>query len=203
MSLSPHLLPSNQSFQFKSYLKSPMVTILVGSPPFETALSAHLMLLQASPWLAEVCAEYSADTPVGERIVHLPDDNLDAVGAFLEYLYTKEYTPRLIAGPSGTPDDLILEDVGDSDVDDCGDNLLKHARVYTLAERLRLPELKHLAHSKIHRVNSTAKGELRYAKFVYENTAKGDDTLRKPIASFWAHRSKSPSSFPPPSVYAW
>ena len=174
-----------------------MITILVGSPPSETALAAHLMLLQASPWLSEVCADYSADTPASERVVRLPDDDLSAVGAFLEYLYTKEYAPRLISGPSGKPEDLVLENVGDVDVDDRGDNLLKHARVYTLAGKLRMPELKHLAHSKIHRINSTAKGELRYAKFVYENTTRDDDALRKPIASFWAHRSKSPSSLLP------
>ena len=117
-------VPPNQPLQFKSYLKSPMITILVGSLPSESALSAHLMLLQASPLLSEVCANYSADTPAGERIVHLPDDDLSAVGAFLEYLYTKEYAPRLIAGPSGKSEDLVLENVGDVDVDHRGDNLL-------------------------------------------------------------------------------
>jgi len=101
--------------------------------------------------------------------------------------------------------------------------LLRHARVYTLAEKLMLPvshtglvpppppsaekirratadargprlrgptqELKSLAHSKIHRTTSTARGEIAYAKYVYEKTSADDATLRKPIAAFWAMRS--------------
>lgn len=178
------------------YLKSPIITLQIGSPPHETTLSAHLALLQSSPWFNDQCADYTTETPTYLRTVHLPDDDIDAVGAFLEYLYTKEYSPRLVAGPSGKPEDMVLEDAGDADVDEGGDRLLKHAKVYTLAEKLRIPELKHLAHSKIHRINSTAKGELKYAKFVYENTTRDDDTIRKPIASFWAHRSRSPPTHP-------
>jgi hypothetical protein len=49
--------------------------------------------------------------------------------------------------------------------------------------------LKALAHSKIHCVNSSARGEIAYARYVYASTPKGDDTIRRPVASFWAHRS--------------
>ncbi|KAI5843222.1 hypothetical protein BZA05DRAFT_343883 [Tricharina praecox] len=172
-----------------SYLKSPVIHIMVGQSPRETILSAHLALLQKSQWFAEACSSYSNSTPHDERIVKLPDEDLGAVGSFLEYLYVGEYTPRLLPGASGKAEDQVLEHTDDSQVDEAGDNLLRHAKVYTLAEKLQLPELKHLAHSKIHRINSTAKGELRYAKFVYENTSKDDETIRQPIASFWAHRS--------------
>lgn len=75
------------------------------------------------------------------------------------------------------------------DLDETGDQLLKHARVYTLAEKLGMGTLKTLAHSKIHCVNSSAKGEIAYARYVYATTQKEDDTIRKPVASFWAHRS--------------
>jgi hypothetical protein len=170
---------------------SPVVTIQVG----DNALSAHLALLMKSPWFAEACAAFTPATPAAERVVALPDDDIDAVGSFLEYLYTNEYFPRLVPGASGKAEDLVLEDSHNTDRDEQGDHLLKHAKVYTLAEKLRMPELKHLAHSKIHRINSTAKGELRYAKFVYENTTPEDKTIRNPIASFWAHRSMLP---PPP-----
>ena len=74
-------------------------------------------------------------------------------------------------------------------MDDTGSQLLKHARVYTLAEKLGLPELKTLAHSKIHRINSTAVGEIAYARYVYANTPADDVTIRKPVAAFWATRS--------------
>lgn len=74
-------------------------------------------------------------------------------------------------------------------VDDTGDQLLKHARVYTLAEKFGLERLKNLASSKIHCVSSTAKGEIAYARYVYEFTTPDDATIRAPIANFWATRS--------------
>jgi hypothetical protein len=52
-----------------------------------------------------------------------------------------------------------------------------------------LQTLKSLAHSKIHCVNSTAKGEIAYARFVYSSILREDSTIRKPVAAFWAHRS--------------
>jgi hypothetical protein len=38
-------------------------------------------------------------------------------------------------------------------------------------------------------VSSTAKGEIAYARYVYEFTPQGDTTIRAPIANFWAMRS--------------
>jgi len=70
-----------------------------------------------------------------------------------------------------------------------GDQLLKHAKVYTLAEKFGLAHLKNLASSKIHCVNSTAKGEIAYARYVYEFTPKEDTAIRAPVANFWATRS--------------
>lgn len=114
-----------------------------------------------------------------------PEETLDAFGCFLQYLYTGEYFPRRL---SNTPDGLET-DPNLPAVDDTGAQLLKHARVYTLAENFQIPELKTLAHSKIHRINSTAVGEMAYAKYVYANTPVDDATIRKPVAMFWATRS--------------
>ena len=58
-----------------------------------------------------------------------------------------------------------------------------------MAEKLGLRDLKLLAHAKIHRINSTARGEIAYARFVYSNTRSDDVTIRKPVAAFWATRS--------------
>jgi hypothetical protein len=112
------------------------------------------------------------------------DEDLDAVGCFLEFLYTGDYFPRKIVG---TRD--LEKDPHTPDVDETGDQLLKHARVYTLAETLSLPALKTLASSKIHCVNSTAKGEIAYARYVYAHTHKDDTAIRAPVANFWATRS--------------
>ena len=100
----------------------------------------------------------------------------------LEYLYKSDYFPTL----SGQ----ALED--DSSIprpDDEGAGLLRHARVYTLAQRFGLPALAQLAHRKIHLTSSTAKGEIAYARFVYKETSPDDESIRRPVASFWAQRS--------------
>jgi hypothetical protein len=106
------------------------------------------------------------------------------VGCFLEFLYTGDYFPRKIPGQR-----LLESDPTIPKVDETGDQLLKHARVYTLAEKYGLAHLKNLASSKIHCVNSTAKGEIAYARYVYEFTSKEDTTIRAPVANFWATRS--------------
>lgn len=102
---------------------------------------------------------------------------MDAFGCFLQFQYTRDYTSKPTTGQ-------------DAKVSDgSGEQLLKHARVYTLAEKLRIPALKVLAHTKIHRVNSSPRGEIEYARYVYTHTSVDDVMLRKPIARFWATRS--------------
>jgi hypothetical protein len=166
---------------FLDYLRSPIVEIVVGSGDEVTLLTAHQALLLQSPYFAEKLE----DLPEGARRLELPQESLDAVGCFLQYQYTGEYFPRRIAtNPEGLETDPSVPAV-----DDTGAQLLKHARVYTLAEKLSMPELKTLAHSKIHRINSTAVGEIAYARYVYGNTPSADVTIRKPVAAFWATRS--------------
>lgn len=83
----------------------------------------------------------------------------------------------------------LEKDASIPDVDMTGDQLLKHAKVYTLADKFGLVHLKNLASSKIHCVNSTAKGEIAYARYVYQFTPKEDTSIRVPVANFWATRS--------------
>lgn len=164
------------------YLKSPVIALLVGQGDEQALLHAHQALLCKSPWFEEACGKFSDE--VSERRIDLVDEDLDAVGCFLEYLYTGDYFPRKIPGSRDLERDPSMPDI-----DESGDQLLKHARVYTLAEMLNLPSLKSLASSKIHCVNSTAKGEIAYARYVYAHTQKDDQTIRAPVANFWATRS--------------
>ena len=107
---------------------------------------------------------------------------MEAFGYFLQFQYTRDYSAS--QSESHTEQEAVVEEI-----DDSGEQLLKHARVYTLAERLGIPSLKTLAHSKIHRINSTSHGEIAYARYVYMNTPVDDITIRKPVATFWALRS--------------
>ena len=177
--------PVNLQTIFLDYLKSPIVELVVGGGGGDedtTLITAHQAILAQSPFFAERLADLSDSDP---RRVQLPDETIDTVGCFLQYQYTGEYFPRRI--PS-IPDGLE-PDPGVPAVDDTGAQLLKHARIYNLAEKLGLPDLKTLAHSKIHRINSTAVGEIAYARYVYGNTPRDDITIRRPVAAFWATRS--------------
>ena len=57
------------------------------------------------------------------------NEDLDAVGCFLQYLYTGEYFPKKIG-------DALESDSAQPMMGDDGEQLLKHAKVYTLAHKL-------------------------------------------------------------------
>ncbi|KAK6368278.1 hypothetical protein LTS17_010019 [Exophiala oligosperma] len=173
--------PRNPQTAFLEYLKSPIVQLVVGSGNEQTTLPAHKAMLTQSPYLSDLLAGMDDD----ELSLELPDESLDAVACFLQYQYTGEYFPRRLPNPA----EGLESDPSVPAVDDNGAQLLKHARVYTLAQKLGMPELTTLAHSKIHRIDSTAVGEIAYARYVYGNTPAGDTTIRKPVAAFWATRS--------------
>lgn len=104
------------------------------------------------------------------------------MSCFLQFKYTNDYAIL-------QPDDKGLSEQATGEIDYTGELLLKHARVYTLAEKLGIQTLKTLAHSKIHHIKSSAHGEIVYARYVYANTPAEDVTIRKPVAAFWATRS--------------
>ncbi|RSL57482.1 hypothetical protein CEP54_008234 [Fusarium duplospermum] len=166
---------------FANYLMSPIVTLLIGSGD-QSILTAHQGLLGQSPYFKEICDRFVEDG--SPRQIELPDYDIDTVGSFLEFLYTGEYFPKKLPGQR-----VLESDPSIPSVDNSGDQLLKHARIYTLAEKFGVSGLKTLASSKIHCVNSTAKGEIAYARYVYAYTSTDDTTVRAPIASFWATRS--------------
>lgn len=118
------------------------------------------------------------------RQIDLPDEDIDAVGCFLEFLYTEEYFPRKLPGQRSLEHDPSVPAI-----DDSGIQLLKHARIYTLAQKWGVAALQTLSSSKIYCINSTVKGEIEYARYIYAHTAVDDTTIRAPVANFWATRS--------------
>lgn len=172
---------SSPQTAFLDYLRSPIIELLIGTGDEATIIGTHQNILTESPFFAQRVAALSGSF----RQIALPDESLDAVACFLQYQYSGEYFPRRLPSTA----EGLETDPSVPPVDDTGDQLLKHARVYTLAEKLQMPELKTLAHSKIHRINSTARGEIAYARYVYGNTPANDTTIRKPVAAFWATRS--------------
>ncbi|CAN9103705.1 unnamed protein product [Alternaria alternata] len=162
---------------FADLMKSPIVEVIVGSGDDRTTYSAHEAVLVKSPEFVKQ-----------PRQIVYTDCDVDAMGSVVEYLYTGEYFPKKTSSARDAP---LEKDPRQPSTDNEGLGLLVHARIYTLADRLQLPELKSLAHSKIHRTASTAKGELAYARYVYKESNPEDATIRKPVAAFWATRSYS------------
>lgn len=71
-----------------------------------------------------------------KRTIDLPDEDVDAVGSVLEYLYNGEYFPKRI----GDGKDARLEtDPSIPEIDTDGSQLLRHARIYTLADKFYMP----------------------------------------------------------------
>ncbi|KAF2718589.1 hypothetical protein K431DRAFT_230403 [Polychaeton citri CBS 116435] len=166
---------------FLDHLRSPIVTLVLGQGGSMTSLHAHQGLLIQSPFFRDACAQFSDD--VSTRSIELPDDDVDACAAVLEYLYKADYFPTLSGSQTMEYDPTVPQPDND------GVALLRHARVYTLAQRFGLSQLAALAHKKIHLTQSTAKGEISYARFVYKETSPDDGNIRKPVAAFWASRS--------------
>lgn len=154
--------------------------LAIGSGAETTTLHAHQALLTKSPFFAEACAQFSEGAPA--RRIEMPNDDIDAAACVLEYLYKADYFPTL-TGQTMDYDPSVPHPDND------GIALLRHARVYTLAQRFGLQELSQLAHKKIHLTQSTAKGEIAYARFVYRETSPDDGDIRRPVAAFWAQRS--------------
>ncbi|KAL5113848.1 hypothetical protein ACEQ8H_008268 [Pleosporales sp. CAS-2024a] len=170
---------------FADLMKSSIAEVVVGSGDAKTTYSAHEAVLVKSPEFAKQVEQFA---PGGPRQIIYTGVDVDAMGSVIEYLYTGEYFPKKTSSARDAP---LEQDPRQPTADDDGLGLLVHARIYTLADRLQLPDLKSLAHSKIHRTASTAKGELAYARYVYKESNPEDTTIRKPVAAFWAARSYS------------
>ncbi|KAI4716031.1 hypothetical protein E4T48_07788 [Aureobasidium sp. EXF-10727] len=164
---------------FLDYLKSPIIELSVGKDDNVTLLHAHQRLLEQSPVLADKIA---AMTDADNRRIDLPDEDLTATACFLEFLYKNDYFPTLSGSSLETDPEIPVPDTE-------GMALLRHARVYTLAQHFGVPALATLAHKKIHLTQSTARGEIEYARYVYGHTEVSDESIRKPVAAFWATRS--------------
>ncbi|KAF2180636.1 hypothetical protein K469DRAFT_276626 [Zopfia rhizophila CBS 207.26] len=168
---------------FLDLIKSPVVDIVVGTGNEQTTISAHQAVLVKSPYFEEKCSSFAGGS---HSQIILSDADVDAMGSVVEYLYTGEYFPKRLSAAKDSP---LENDPRIPKPDTEGVALLVHARIYTLADRFGLPALKSLAHSKIHRTSSTAKGEISYARYVYKETSPEDTTIRRPVAAFWATRS--------------
>lgn len=112
-----------------SYLKSPIIEILIGQGDQQATLTAHQDLLTQSPFFEQKCADFAAGAP---KRIELLEDDVDAMGSVLEYLYKGEYFPKRIGEHLETDPSL-------PQVDESGEQLLRHAKIYNLAEKFFMP----------------------------------------------------------------
>ncbi|KAI9893453.1 MAG: hypothetical protein M1814_006750 [Vezdaea aestivalis] len=166
------------------FSRSSIVSLTVGTGDEAVTIGVHKLFLEQSPYFRDLFTSVADN----ESQIDLPDEDPTAVQSVIEYLYTKEYFPARIHTEPGVLDQLEKAP-GTPEIDESGEELLKHARIYLLAVKFSFKELKDLAFAKIHIVESMPKAELVYARFVYENTDDDDVDLRHPVASFWASKS--------------
>jgi hypothetical protein len=74
-----------------SYLSSPIVELAIGSGETQTTISTHQGLIQAPYFQGEV-DRFTADAP---RSIELPNYDIDACAAVLEYIYEGDYFPTV------------------------------------------------------------------------------------------------------------
>lgn len=163
--------------RFLGILQSPSIKVQVGSGCNTTSFQVPKHILLQSPTLAK-----KLNT---EDRISFSNEDPNTVASFVEYLYTREYFPRRLANPS----DELEKDSSLPHVDTTGEQLIKHAKIYFLAQKLQLPVLESLATSKIHRIHSTAEAEVNYARYVYQDSNPKDSVIRGPVVMTWAHRA--------------
>lgn len=166
---------------FLDNLRSPIIELVVGQGEEQTSLFAHQGLLVQSPFFQEAISQFS--DPNARHRIELLTEDLEATASVVEFMYKADYFPALSTSQT------LENDPSTPYPDNEGVALLSHARVYTLAQKFGMPALAGLAHKKIHLTESTARGEIAYARYVYGNTAPSDENIRKPVAAFWATRS--------------
>ncbi|KAJ5117050.1 hypothetical protein N7526_011159 [Penicillium atrosanguineum] len=148
-----NLQPREQECWFQFYalhfLTSPIVEIIAG----ETVLKVHRNFILDSPlrqkrfWDAKfvICGAFTCEQERRSSWM----------------LFAVPVHPRLHRTAS-------RDSVGRNRFD--GRQLRRYARIYTLAEKLGLPALKCLAHTKIHGLKGTPSDELVYARCIYTYT---------------------------------
>ena len=94
-----------------SYLRSPIVTINVGTGDEATALFAHQALLIQSPYFAQAVSRFKDSSP---RVIDLQNDDILATSSVLEWIYKGDYFPTMDAQKSSLEYDPLRPCTGRS-----------------------------------------------------------------------------------------
>jgi len=168
-----------------STLTSPIITLVVGRD--QRLFAAHEDVLSQSPYLATILQGHWLED--GAKRVSLPDEEPEILSCILEYLYKRDYYPRLVQnkrrntwelehaqdqkiGGRGSCESTIL-------FPGAGGEVLRDTVIYCAAERFGLEDLKRLALRK-QGLQSGIQVDviLRSARYAYENTPDTDSRLR-------------------------
>lgn len=143
-----------------------MITLIAG--PAKKRFWAHKDVLCNVPFFRQCLDASFLDTH--HNVLELPDDDPDAVGAMVSFLYQDEYTPRIVRSvtgarsleplPSGQPHTRSM-----------------HIHVHMLSEKYTIAALRELAFRKIFLINAPDEAFLDFLREVYALTPQ-DSKLR-------------------------
>lgn len=170
-------------------MTSPIVTIVVGADA--RLFAAHEDVLSASPFFSAIIRGQFLESH--SKRITLPDELPEIFSSVLEFLYKKDYYPRLMhnkrqncweledTAPNATSPNMggraQVESTVYSHAE--GQMLLKDTMVYCMAEKYGLDELKRLALRKQGlRSGIQCATILASARYAYANTPDSDSKLR-------------------------
>ncbi|CAF9929344.1 MAG: hypothetical protein HETSPECPRED_007349 [Heterodermia speciosa] len=169
-----------------STLTGPIVTLIVGRD--QRLFAAHEDILSLSPFFATALKGQFYEG--ASKRVELLDEEPEIFSSVLEFLYKRDYYPRLLHNKrrnswelEDARDDLNLGGRGSVESTiyhtGVGGVLLKDTAIYCTADRFGLDELKRLALRK-QGLQSGIQVDviLRSARFAYDNTPDSDSRLR-------------------------
>ncbi|KAI5799122.1 hypothetical protein DFH27DRAFT_611510 [Peziza echinospora] len=153
-------LPSPQSANPTSstFFESPMITLLAGTS--QRRYWAHKDVLCTVPFFRE-CLETSF-LETHTNIIELPDDDPEAIGSMVSFLYSEEYFPRIVRMHGNR----ALEPLPDGHEH----TRSLHVQVHTTAEKYNIPNLRDLAFRKVFLIDAVDMEFLNFLREVYTLT---------------------------------
>ncbi|KAF8437750.1 hypothetical protein BGX38DRAFT_923521 [Terfezia claveryi] len=138
-----------------TFFESPMITLLAG--PTKRRFWAHKDVLCTVPFFRSCLEASFLDTHT--NVIELPEDDPDAVGAMVSFLYSEEYFPRIMRTHGARALEVLPAGQQHS--------RSVHIYVHALAEKYAIAGLRELSFRKIFLIDASDLDFLQFLREVY------------------------------------
>ncbi|KAF8469488.1 hypothetical protein BDZ91DRAFT_847413 [Kalaharituber pfeilii] len=151
--------PNSETPGPSTFFESPMITLLAG--PTRRRFWAHKDVLCTVPFFRDCLKTSFLDTHT--NIIELPDDDPDAVGSMVSFLYSEEYFPRIVRVHGVRALEALPPNQHHS--------RRLHIHVHAISEKYAIPTLRDLAFRKVFLIDASDLDFLEFLQEVYTVTA--------------------------------